>query len=249
MGHGRVTRLETPFRRFEHSRVHEYVAEQLRRLIALRIVTAGRSLPPERELARQYGVGRATIQRAITVIEEEGLVERRRGRRGGTFVVGADTRAAGAPIILRRLGESRDAIEDAVAFRLELEPGIAAAAAEMRTPSSLERITRACHDAAAAEDDAQFMEHDTEFHLAVAAATRNRFYVAAAEQFRVVLNDALVALPDSRLWHQRSVYEHENILAAIEMADPCAAREAMRVHAGNTGQSVRALLAALRPTA
>ena len=69
-------------------RAHEYVAEQIRRHITLHIVGPGQSLPTERELVEQFEVGRPTIQMALRLLEAEGLVETRRGRKGGTFVLG-----------------------------------------------------------------------------------------------------------------------------------------------------------------
>lgn len=44
----------------------------------------GAKLPTERELVEQYGVSRATVQRAVTSMSESGLVTRR--RRAGTIV-------------------------------------------------------------------------------------------------------------------------------------------------------------------
>lgn len=240
-----MTLSHAQFRRFEQARAHDYVAEQLRRLIALRVVLPGRSLPPERELARLYGVGRATVQKAIGILEADGLVSTRRGRSGGTFVVEAVRDTAGAGRVLARLRENRTAIEETLAYRLELEPGIAAAAAKARDGDALAELTEACRLAEASHDDTEFMEHDTALHLAIARTTANRFFIAAAEQFRLVLNDAFVALPDSALWHERSAAEHERIRAAIESMDADAARRAMWIHADNTAQSVRALLAAL----
>src|ERR1051325_8597679 len=73
-------------RRIEQMKAHEYVADQLRRQIALRIVPPGNALPSERALVDLFGVGRPTVQQAIKLLENEGLVERRRGRTGGTFV-------------------------------------------------------------------------------------------------------------------------------------------------------------------
>ena len=75
------------FRPLEQLRAHELVADQIRRQIALRLVSPGQSLPPERELARLFGVGRATVQQAIELLEHEQLLESRRGRSGGTFVI------------------------------------------------------------------------------------------------------------------------------------------------------------------
>src|SRR4051812_14792974 len=71
-------------------RAHEYVAEQLRRQIGLRMVLPDDGLPSERELSGLFGVGRATVQAAIRLLEAERLVETRRGRNGGTFVLAHD---------------------------------------------------------------------------------------------------------------------------------------------------------------
>ena len=56
------------FERLEQQRAHEYIAEQIRRQIVLRVIPTGQALPPERELARMFGVGRATVQQAIRML-------------------------------------------------------------------------------------------------------------------------------------------------------------------------------------
>jgi DNA-binding FadR family transcriptional regulator len=233
------------FRPVEQLRARELVAEQIRRQIALRLVSPGQSLPPERELARLFGVGRATVQQAIELLEREQLLESRRGRSGGTFVVGfaqGDETPVG---VLRRVRKERDAILEALEFRTELEPAAAAAAAGARRQPDLAAMKAACRAAAATEDDAEFMEHDTELHLALGRATGNRYFAETLERLRLVLNDALVALPDSALWHARSNREHELLLDAIDAGDGRAARRAMQTHVDHTDQSVRALIAAL----
>src|SRR5256885_1565515 len=78
------------FERIQQLRAHEYVAEQIRRHIALRLIKPGEALPAERELAGMFGVGRPTIQHALRLLEAAGLVEARRGRTGGTFITQRD---------------------------------------------------------------------------------------------------------------------------------------------------------------
>lgn len=233
------------FRPLEQLRAHELVAEQIRRQIALRLVSPGQSLPPERELARLFGVGRATVQQAIELLEGERLLESRRGRSGGTFVVGSAQGDETPFGVLDRVRKEREAILEALVFRAELEPAAAAAAAAARRQRDLAAMKAACRAAAATEDDAEFMEHDTELHLALGRATGNRYFAEALERLRLVLNDALVALPDSALWHARSNREHQALLGALEAGDGRAARKAMQVHVSHTDQSVRALMAAL----
>lgn len=62
------------------------IADDLRSRIERRELTAGDRLPTERELVEEFGVARMTIRHALDVLQLEGLIDRRRGRTGGTFV-------------------------------------------------------------------------------------------------------------------------------------------------------------------
>lgn len=234
------------FERLDQQRAHEYVAEQIRRQIVLRVIPSGQALPPERELARMFGVGRATVQQAIRLLVADHMVESRRGRHGGgNFVVGPDESRAGLDSILARVRRRSDEVEQALGYRAAVEPAVAGFAALARTRADLRRLGESNAAAAAAETDATFMQADTEFHLALAEATRNRFLRQAVLTIRLELNDALVALPESPVWHERSIREHEAILRAVTRRSRDAAIAAMEVHVAHTEQSVNALLAAL----
>jgi DNA-binding FadR family transcriptional regulator len=234
------------FERLEQQRAHEYVAEQIRRQIVLRLIPTGQALPPERELATLFGVGRATVQQAIRMLADDHMVESRRGRHGGgNFVVGPDESRKGMDAILARLRRQADQVREALAFRRAVEPAVAGIAASNRTRADLRRLADANAAAVAAEADAAFMQSDTEFHLALAEAAGNRFFRDAITTIRLELNDALVALPDSHVWHERSALEHEAILQAVSNRNRDAAEAAMAAHVAHTAQSVEALLAAL----
>lgn len=239
-------RLRLSLDRLQQPRAHEYVAEQLRRQISLRLVGPGDPLPPERELAKILRVGRSTVQQAIAILEAEGLVQRRRGRTGGTFVIGV-TNGERRPSDRTRsaLVPTSDVILEALDFRLDLEPAAAARAAALATADDLELLQAAAADILASDNDQTFMRHDTELHLAIARGAQNRFYVEAIEHIRLALNDALAALPDSKLWHERSHQEHGAIVAAISSREAPRARRAMRAHVVSTDAAVRALLAAV----
>src|SRR5439155_27160239 len=75
----------------------EVTVERLAQSIRLGVLVDGERLPPERELAETFGVSRVTLREAIKGLRDAGLVESRRGRGGGTFVVsprpGRDRRA------------------------------------------------------------------------------------------------------------------------------------------------------------
>jgi GntR family transcriptional regulator len=69
----------------------------LRAAIASGEHPAGKCLPAEPELGRLYGVSRITVRRALESLVNDGLLVRKRGRAGGTFV-GEQGRRPGAAI-------------------------------------------------------------------------------------------------------------------------------------------------------
>jgi len=228
-------------------RAHEYVAEQIRRHIALRLIKPGESLPPERDLAVTFGVGRPTIQAALRLLEAEGLVQTRRGRAGGTFV--SDLSQDGLPtdeLILRVASRPKDT-EDLLTFRRIVEPAVARVAAEQRAESDIVAMRRAHDGMARATNEPEYMENDTAFHLALARASHNRYLAATIEEIRMGLNDAMTLLPETDAWHSRIAQEHEALIEAIAAGDADLAERIMTVHVANSEQSLRAVLrAALR---
>lgn len=224
-------------------RAHEYVAEQIRRHIALRLIVPGEALPSERELASSFGVGRPTIQHAMRLLEADHLVEARRGRYGGTFVEPTEGGALMEDRIARML-RARGELDQLLVYRGELEPRVAGLAAGCRLKDDMTTMRRAMKGMLDAETEPHYMRHDTEFHMAIAAGTKNRFLIAQIEDIRTRLNDAISLLPESDSWHGRIEDEHAAIFAAIQAKNSKAAEAAMDVHVANSEQSLRALLAA-----
>ncbi|NLB48216.1 MAG: GntR family transcriptional regulator, partial [Microbacteriaceae bacterium] len=62
------------------------IADDLRGRIERRELSGGDKLPTERELVDEFGVARMTVRHALDILQMEGLIERRRGRTGGTFI-------------------------------------------------------------------------------------------------------------------------------------------------------------------
>ena len=62
------------------------IADDLRGLIESGELQPGDRLQTERELVEHYGVARMTVRHALDILQLEGLIDRKRGRTGGTFV-------------------------------------------------------------------------------------------------------------------------------------------------------------------
>jgi len=60
---------------------YRQIADDLRRLIAEAVYPPGACLPPEAELAAEYGVSRGTVRQAVITLQLEGLLDTRQGAR------------------------------------------------------------------------------------------------------------------------------------------------------------------------
>lgn len=92
----RVHRLLPPL---PSSSVAESVGRRLGDAIHLGLLAPGDQLPSESVLAGHLGVSTVTLRDALATLREQGLVETRRGRNGGSFVCGP---AAASVARLRR---------------------------------------------------------------------------------------------------------------------------------------------------
>lgn len=199
----------------------------------------GAKLPSEAELIEEYAVSRTVVREAVTRLRAEGLVETQQGR--GSFVL-AVPEASSFSIEASAIRTQADVMA-MLDFRIGVESEAAALAARDHGPSdvaaiesAMEGFVRAGHEGA--------VEADFAFHLAIARATGNRFYVDLLGS----LGPMMIMLPRTRLDEaysmtdaahvERVQREHDNVAAAVIAGDPETARAAMRLHLGNTRRRV-----------
>lgn len=97
----------------------------------------GDKLSPEVEIARQYGVSKVSAREALRELESEGLIVKKRGIFGGSFVAepGAEKMVDTVTNAFLFGGVT---VTDLAEFRQLLEPGLAKLAAQRRTDRDLE---------------------------------------------------------------------------------------------------------------
>jgi GntR family transcriptional regulator, transcriptional repressor for pyruvate dehydrogenase complex len=188
-------------------------------------------LPSENTLAERFGVSRPIVRHAIARLRAEGRLYARRG--SGTYV--GDPGPPVDKIVFGSLQNIPD-IRSFLDFRSTLESESAARAARRRDPVALEDI-RACSRRLeqALDKGEQGIEEDFAFHVAIARASGNRFFLAAmlalTEQtrFGIQLTRSLSEgpVPPSIAAVRK---EHAAIEAAIVSGDPDGARRAMNDH-------------------
>jgi GntR family transcriptional repressor for pyruvate dehydrogenase complex len=195
-------------------------------------------LPAEAELAARFRVSRPTVREALARLRYEGIISSRRG--SGSYVL---RRPNAKPAGFAPLASLAD-IERCFAFRRSVEAGVAELAARLRDERDLEMI-RAAHEAfsKAVRANATSIEEDLRFHLAIAHASRNQFFISAMEMTKehVRLTIGLarrLSLTQDRLHREQAQAEHQAILEAIIDQSPERAFEAMRRHIENARRRI-----------
>jgi len=185
-------------------------------------------MPPERDLASEFGVARNTIRRAVSLLEEDGTVTKQSGR--GTFLQ-PEQKDTLAQAVARMEGTSP---ADMMEIRLLLEPSAAQFAATNASTSEL-NLVREAHQTACDSTDMPDFEHwDAEFHNRIFACSRNDFLKEIHNVMRILRNQPLWFEMKRRSFSEerRQIYcaEHGVILDALLRRDPDAARASMHAH-------------------
>jgi len=206
------------------------VYEQLLGMLASGAWGPDSRLPGEQELARRFAVSRPILRQALARLRTEGRIESRKG--SGSYVrdIPGPIRIDFGP--LGNIAEVRRFLE----FRCSVECEMTARATLCATPEAIAAVRAAQLDMdAALTSGAQGIEEDVAFHMAVAEATGNRFFVATLAavsehmRFGIRLTRELthVKLRDRM---PRLIAEHARIRTAMENRDAEAARAAMHDH-------------------
>jgi GntR family transcriptional regulator, transcriptional repressor for pyruvate dehydrogenase complex len=217
----------------------EAAVEQLASAIRLGIYAKGEALPPERELAARLGMARATLRDAIAALREMGLVETRRGRAGGTFVLYDGTDAAAAVTL-----PTHDQIEDALAFRRVVEPGTAHLAAGRALDAQDRNYLVTCLKAVSdpANDRGAHRIADAQFHLAIAGVSGSPSLLAAVRQSQDSVHILLATIPVLSRNIEHSHSDHRALVDAVLSGRPDLARRIAEEHCDRTAALLRGLL-------
>jgi DNA-binding FadR family transcriptional regulator len=212
-------------------KLYEEIAQHLEQRIRDQAIAPGEQLPSERDLMREFGVGRPAVREALFHLQKMGLVELRSGGRARAtrptpkFVV--DSLAGSARYLLAQ----PDGVRHFQQARAFFETGLARYAAEHATDEDL-RDLRAALEAnrRSLGDVAKFERTDVEFHHILAAIPRNPIFEAihaAIVEWLVEQRHVTLTYPGQN----ETAYDyHAKIYEAIAARDPDRAEGVIRAH-------------------
>lgn len=208
--------------------LYEAIVNEIEQRVVTHQLKPGDSLPPERELARLFGVSRTAVREAIKVLSQKQLIAVLPGK--GAVVVHPSPAVVTASLgLLFKLGRATPA--QVAEVRMGLEPEMAARAALRASPEQARAIEEiAASFRASREDPQKATALDISFHRSVSAAAQNEVARAVLDSIQELYRESM--LPGYKVdgAPERAVYYHSQIARAIAERDAEAARRFMREH-------------------
>jgi DNA-binding FadR family transcriptional regulator len=212
------------------------------RHIRERDLVPGDRLPSEAALSKELNVSRTVVREAFRSLAAMRMIELAAGKRATVAIL--DHGAMGL-MIEHGVHTDQIGIQQIYDVRRTIETRIVTLAALRRSDPEAEAIAalaRAMREAAAEPE--RLMEHDLDFHLVLARASRNPVFALIVGAFQGITRQTWPIGWKSRTTaeaRERMLGTHEEIAAAVVGGDPVRAAEAMGRH---FDESVRALLSA-----
>lgn len=207
------------------------VYEQIYQKITLGEWPLGSRLPTELELSSQLGVSRPVLREALLRLRIDGIIESRQG--AGTRVINMPNRSV---LEFAEPGSIAD-LQRCYEFRVGLEGEAAYLATLRKSPDRIADIEKAHRrmKEVMADPEALGADEDINFHLAVARATENSYYITTIESATRAIKVGLqIARTLSRWGNEERIAnalaEHANLLEVIKSGDAEKARLTMRAH-------------------
>jgi len=190
----------------------------------------GERLPTEHMLAERFSTSRPTVREALAQLRADGIIATRHG--SGTTVMRRPDPDVRRFAPLETLSDIRRCYE----YRVVVESGAAALAAQKADDADVDAIQREWDNLQTIiETSGIGAKDDFAFHLAVARASKNPFFITALsaiqEQMVFSMNLSRNLSLVKSIERQRVVQqEHLEVLEAVRERNPERASRAMREH-------------------
>lgn len=222
------------------------IVQRITEAMHLGLLDDGERLPVEVDLAAQFGVAPMTVREALATLREQGLVETRRGRSGGSFV----RRPKEPPIeqlTARLAAMSASDLRDLFDEHTAIAGQAARLAAERAAPYVVRRLFALTAQLGAAATLGDRIRADSRFHIEIAVASQSARLARREASLQAEVS-GLIWLPiGPPMDVAANVEEKHAIAAAVAAEKPDEARKLAEDHV--MGQLARLTVAHLDLTA
>ena len=207
------------------NRAYEVVIEAIKKKIKNGEIKKGEKLRPEREIAEDLGVSRASVREAIRALDVIGLIESRQG--AGNYIKETFEESLIQPLSVMFLLEQNDFTE-INEFRFILESQAAVLAAERIDEKVIDEMSKT-------SDEEKNVEIDRQLHYIIDNASKNRVISSILAVISELIDESIkgtrseLARKDAQ--NSKKLLEiHKELVDAMKNKSKKRAYEAMQRH-------------------
>jgi DNA-binding FadR family transcriptional regulator len=223
------------FKKTTQQRIFEDLVAQIEGAILDGRLKTGDRLPAQRDLVDTFQTSRGPLREALRVLEQKGLLEIKRGVRGGAVV-----KQPGMAPVAESLGllirHREITLAELSEFREGVEGSVAAIAAQRATPADIRQLKSLLKQAKKHVGDGidaweRFCQVDNRIHLAIAKAAGNRVYEFVLRMVHDNIQQYYEAHPlKDQPFMQENYQDLCDIVTALEKQQATAVRSLMQSH-------------------
>lgn len=205
------------------------IADRIASSISLGMLAVGERLPTEMELASQFGVAVATLRKALATLREQGIVETRRGRSGGTFIVRAPYPQS---VELRNMLSNMSIVElrDLGDEHIAVATAIAHLACNRLYVSTLDRLTDLAYRLRESSTPVERATADSRFHIELAVLAQSPRLLRSEVRLQSESSPLLWSDLSNVMNPEDAIADHLALLDAIRSDHPDVAQRISEEH-------------------
>jgi GntR family transcriptional repressor for pyruvate dehydrogenase complex len=206
---------ENLFTPIESKRTFEEISSKVKALIFEGTLKPGDKLPPEVELAKQFGVGRQSVREALRLLELSGFVSVQKGYGGGPIVQNTiSTRIRNLYLDAFRM--EKITIEEFTTVRSVIEKAILNEVIDTADESDIKRLQEnlaRAQELIANEEMAT--DENFDFHALLARASKNKVFIILEKSINAIHRNLRSRSTADFKTTRNAVKAHQKILDAI----------------------------------
>jgi DNA-binding FadR family transcriptional regulator len=210
------------FENLKGKRLFERIVDQVKEAVLSGKLKVGDKLPPEHELAREFGVSRNAVREALRILELSGLVNIRKGSHGGCFIQKLSSNKKLIDYLTDNWSLGQITLSHLTEARYWLEAMVMDIIADKITDKDIDRLRKSIDKVERLYNegnDKEKVDENLNFHILLVRLTGNTILVDTLSAILELLSYMMREVKPGKRIMSNSCQAHRQILDLLEAGE------------------------------